>query len=149
MHNLSCENEFYLHENKICFPYQRLTLFETEARGNSELAYWPIIRALKQQRRRQLRKRQLQSEVALLQTSSRFSSISFNSSNAGIFFFFFEFNSKRLWRSSGKEKQSRCFVFTTKAFKKLKFVFHVVPCACRTSVTGKNRHGTSYNHSTY
>ena len=43
MHNLSCENEFYLHENEKWFPYQRLSTyprFETEARGNSEMAYW-------------------------------------------------------------------------------------------------------------
>ena len=39
MHNLSSENEFYLHENKKSFSYQRLSTysrFETEARGNSE-----------------------------------------------------------------------------------------------------------------
>ena len=39
VHNLSCENEFYLHENKKSFSYQRLSThsrFETEARGNSE-----------------------------------------------------------------------------------------------------------------
>ena len=42
MHNLSCENEFYLHENEKPFPCQRLSTkprFDTEARGNSELAY--------------------------------------------------------------------------------------------------------------
>ena len=42
MHNLSCENEFYLHENEKWFPYQRLSTyprFETEARGNSEMTY--------------------------------------------------------------------------------------------------------------
>ena len=40
---LSCENEFYLHENEKWFPYQRQSSylsFETEARGNSEMAYW-------------------------------------------------------------------------------------------------------------
>ena len=38
----SCENEFYLRENEKWFPYQRLHTypsFETEARGNSEMAY--------------------------------------------------------------------------------------------------------------
>ena len=37
MHNLSCEKEFYLHENEKRFPYQRLSTyprFETEALGN-------------------------------------------------------------------------------------------------------------------
>ena len=41
MLNLSCENEFYLHENEKLFPYQRLSTyprFETETRGNSEMA---------------------------------------------------------------------------------------------------------------
>ena len=36
MHNLSCENKFYLHENEKRFPYQRLSTyprFETEARA--------------------------------------------------------------------------------------------------------------------
>ena len=37
--------------------------------------------------------------------------ISFNSTNAGNIFL--EFNSKRLYRSSGKEKESRCLVFTS------------------------------------
>ena len=42
VHNLSCENEFYLHENEKSFSYQRLSTeprFDTEARGNSEMAY--------------------------------------------------------------------------------------------------------------
>ena len=45
VHNLSCENEFYLHENEKLFPYwkaKHLTLFgfcfDREARGNSEKA---------------------------------------------------------------------------------------------------------------
>ena len=43
VYNLSCENEFYLHENEKWFPYQTLSTyprFETEARENSEMAYW-------------------------------------------------------------------------------------------------------------
>ena len=42
VHNLSCENDFYLHENEKLFPYQRLSTyprFETEVRENSEVAY--------------------------------------------------------------------------------------------------------------
>ena len=42
VHNLSCENEFYLHENEKSFPYRRLSThprFETEGRRNSEMAY--------------------------------------------------------------------------------------------------------------
>ena len=41
MHNLSCENEFYLYENEKWFSHQRLSTysrFETEAPGNSEMA---------------------------------------------------------------------------------------------------------------
>ena len=38
VHNLYCENEFYLHENEKTFPYQRLSAcFDTEARGNSAM----------------------------------------------------------------------------------------------------------------
>ena len=43
MHNLSCENEFYLHENEKSFPYQRLSTyprFDTEARRNAKMAYY-------------------------------------------------------------------------------------------------------------
>ena len=43
MDNLSCENEFYLHENKKIFPNQRLSTkprFDREARENSEMAYF-------------------------------------------------------------------------------------------------------------
>ena len=48
MHNLSCENEFYLHENEKSFPYQKLSTwprFDTEARENSKVAYseWPLL----------------------------------------------------------------------------------------------------------
>ena len=42
MHNLSCGNEFYLRENDKSFPYPRQSTslrFDTEARGNSEMAY--------------------------------------------------------------------------------------------------------------
>ena len=60
---------------------------------------------LKQQRRRRLRKRHLKSEFAPLQTLSC------------LFQFvkccqiFLEFNSKGLYQSSGKEKESCCLVF--------------------------------------
>ena len=40
------ENEFYLHENEERFQYQMLSThprFETEARGNSEMAYWILF----------------------------------------------------------------------------------------------------------
>ena len=69
-----------------------------------------IIRELMQQRRRWLRKRHLKSEVALLKIY-RDCSISFSSSNAGNFFL--DLNSKRLYLSSGKEKESLCLEFTS------------------------------------
>ena len=69
-----------------------------------------IIRELMQKRRRWLRKRHLKSEVALLKIY-RDCSISFSSSNAGNFFL--DLNSKRLYLSSGKEKESRCLEFTS------------------------------------
>ena len=46
MRNLSCENEFYLHENEKLFPYQGLSTyprFETEARGKTEKAYFRCL----------------------------------------------------------------------------------------------------------
>ena len=50
VHNLSFENEFRLHGNEKWFPYQRLSTyprFDTEPRGNSEMAYysrpWNIV----------------------------------------------------------------------------------------------------------
>ena len=45
MHNLSCENEFYLHENEKSLLYQRLSTypcFDTEAKGNSEMVYYYV-----------------------------------------------------------------------------------------------------------
>ena len=47
MHNLSCENEFYLLENEKWFAYQRLSThprFETEAPGRK----WPILNSFNQ-----------------------------------------------------------------------------------------------------
>ena len=65
-------------------------------------------RELKQQRRRRLRKRHLTSEIALLQTLSRlFHLFQF----VKYWQFLRELKSKRLYRSSGKEKGSRCLVF--------------------------------------
>ena len=69
------------------------------------------IRELMQQRRRWLRKRHLKSYVALLKIYRDYF-ISFNSSNVGNFFFL-ELNCKRLYLSSGKEKESRRLVFTS------------------------------------
>ena len=42
MHNLSCENEFYLHDDKKSFSQERFCTwprFKTEACGISEMAY--------------------------------------------------------------------------------------------------------------
>ena len=90
------------------------------------IIFWEI----KQQRRRRLRGRQLQSEVALLQTLSRlFHLVQFV--KYWQFFFFLEQNSK-VWRSSGKEKQSRCFVFTTFTTREIRH-FHVVAMQWRQS----------------
>ena len=44
--NISCENEFYIHENEKSIPCQRLSTLpslDTEARGNSEMAYYNIF----------------------------------------------------------------------------------------------------------
>ena len=65
----------------------------------------PFFSELKQQRRRRLRKRHLKSEFTLPQTLSRlFQLVQF----VKCWQFFLELNSKRLYQSSGKEKESRC-----------------------------------------
>ena len=62
-----------------------------------------LVRELKQQRRRRLRKRHLKSEVVLLQTLSRlFHLVQF----VKCWQFLVELNSKRLYRSSGKKRKS-------------------------------------------
>ena len=67
---------------------------------------WLVLnKELKQHRRRRLRKRLLKSEVALLQTLSHLFHVV---QSVKCWHFFLELNSKRLYRSSGKEKESRC-----------------------------------------
>ena len=80
------------------------------------------IRELKQRRRRQLRKRHLKSEFALLQTLSRLLHL--------VYFvkcwqMFLELNSKGLYQSSGKEKESCCLVFPSSTKREIRH-FHVV-----------------------
>ena len=46
MLNHSYENEFNLHVNEISFSYEKMvtkTRFEEEAKGNSEMAYFPLL----------------------------------------------------------------------------------------------------------
>ena len=70
---------------------------------------------LKQQRRRRLRKRQLKDEFRPLQTLSRlFRLVQF----VKCWQIFLELNFKRLYRSSEKEKESRCLVFTSISTKR-------------------------------
>ena len=78
-------------------------------------------RKLQQQRRRRLRKRHLKSEVGLLQTLSRlFQLVQFDK----CWQIFLDLNSKRLYRSSGKEKESR-LVFTSSTKREIRHS-HVV-----------------------
>ena len=84
--------------------------------------YFVNIRELKQQRRRRLRKRDLKSEFALLQTLSRLFHL--------VYFvkcwqMFLELNSKGLYQSSGKEKESCCLVFPSSTKREIRH-FHVV-----------------------
>ena len=81
-----------------------------------------IVRSLKQQRRRRLRKRHLKSEFALLQALSRLFHL--------VYFvkcwqMFLEFNSKGLYQSSGKENENCCFVFPSSTKREIRR-FHVV-----------------------
>ena len=69
-----------------------------------------IFRELKQQQRWRLQKRHLKSEFALPQTLSRlFHLVQF----IKCWQFSLELDSERLYRSSGKEKECRCLVFTS------------------------------------
>ena len=87
-----------------------------------EVRHQFFIRDPKQQRRRQLRKRHFKSEVLLLHTLSRlFHLVQFTK----CWEFSLELNSKRLYRSSGKGKESRCLVFTY-SIKREIWHFHVV-----------------------
>ena len=74
------------------------------------------------QRRRRVRKRHSKSEFALLQTLSRlFHLVQF----VKFWQMFLELNSKRLYQSSGKGKECRCFVFTSSTKREIRH-FHVV-----------------------
>ena len=79
-------------------------------------------RELKQQQRRRLRKRHIKSKFALLQTLSRLFHL--------VYFvkcwqMFLELNSKGLYQSSGKEKQSCCLAFPSSTKREFRH-FHVV-----------------------
>ena len=77
---------------------------------------------LKQQRRQRLRKDHLKNEFALLETLLHlFQLVQF----IKCWQIFLELNSKRLYQSSGKEKESRCLVFTSSTQREIGY-FHVV-----------------------
>ena len=78
---------------------------------------------IREKRRRwRLPKRHSKSEFVLLQTlSGLFHLVQFAKCGQ----FFLELNSKRLYQSSGKEKESRCFVFTSSTKLEIRH-FHVV-----------------------
>ena len=81
-----------------------------------------IFRELKQQGRWRLQKRHLKSEVALPQTLSRlFHLVQF----IKCWQFSLQLNSKRLHWSSGKEKESRCLVFSSSIKREIRH-FHVL-----------------------
>ena len=82
----------------------------------------PVNKELKQQRRRRLRKRHLKSKFALPQTLSRLLHL--------VYFvkywqMLLELNSKGLYQSSGKEKQSCCLVIGSSTNREFRH-FHVV-----------------------
>ena len=96
------------------------TLLDAQPTYNVNVA--KPLRRSKQQRRRRLRKRHLKCEFALLQTLSRlFQPVQF----VKCWQIFLELNSKRLYQTSGKEKESRCLVFTSWTKREIR-LFHVV-----------------------
>ena len=97
------------------YPPPGCLLLEIVTASPCSLFYVPtwVNRELKQQRRRQLRKLHWKSVYPT----------SFNSANAGKFFS--ELNSKGLYQSSGKEKESCCLVFPSSTKHEIRH-FHVV-----------------------
>ena len=84
-----------------------------------------FTRELKRRRQRRLRKRHLKSEFAVLQLELyRTYSISFNSS-LNCWQILLELNSKGLYQSSGKEKDSCCLVFPSSTKREIRH-FHLV-----------------------
>ena len=72
--------------------------------------------------RQRLRKRHLKSEFVLLRT---FISLIPTRSSSNVGKFFWELNFKRLYQSSGKEREGRCLVFTCLTQREIRH-FHVV-----------------------
>ena len=94
-----------------------------------------VIREFKQRRRWRLRKRHLKSEVALLETLLfLFHLFQF----IKCWQFSLELNSKRLYRISGKENESRCLVFTSSIKREIRH-FHVVVMRWRQRNVQKKR----------
>ena len=94
-------------ENSSAFPYSYSEQF-SHLKNYVLNTNSHIIRELKQQRQLRLRKRHLKSEFAPLQTLSRLFHL--------VYFvkcwqMFLELNSKGLYQSSGKEKESSCLMF--------------------------------------
>ena len=78
---------------------------------------------LKQRRQRRLRKRYLKSEFGLLPTLSRlFHLVQF----VKCWQFLLDMNSKRLYRSRGKEQESRCLVLTSSTKPEIRQFYIVV-----------------------
>ena len=78
---------------------------------------------LKQRRQRRLRKRYLKSEFGLLPTLSRlFHFVQF----VKCWQFLLDMNSKRLYRSRGKEQESRCLVLTSSTKPEIRQFYIVV-----------------------
>ena len=96
-------------------------------------AYLAVFRELKQQRWRRLRKSHLKSEVALLQILSRlFHFVQF----VKCWQYFLEFSSKRLY-CPGKEKESRCFEFTSSTKREVKHFLRRSPAVTAKKCTEK------------
>ena len=113
-----------LHNKRVQLPQDRFgtPIWLRWRHVKTHNRYFLIIRELQQQRRRRLRKRHLKSDFALLQILSRlFQLVQF----VKCWQIFLELNSKRLYQSSGKDKESRCFVFTSSTKREIRH-FHVV-----------------------
>ena len=130
--NKKHQNLPFYTSTEIFVASQRKKIWKLEVLKKARhVSVWPITdhhlgretRELKQQRRRRRkRKRHLKSEFTLLQTLSRlFHPVWF----VKRWQFFLELNSKGLYQSSGKERESGCLVFPFSTKREFRY-FHVV-----------------------
>ena len=108
-----------MHVQGSCFANQNLLLFRSFRSSRCLRCLGSLVG---QPRRQQQRNCRWKSEFALLQTLPRLLLLV---QFVKCWHFFLELNSKRLYRSSGNEKESRCLVLTSSTTREIRN-FHIV-----------------------